>query len=282
MSECVVVKVGGGVGVDLDAVCADFAELVRNGVRAVMVHGGSGETDALSERLGVQSRVIRSPSGHVSRRTDRAVLDVFTMACRGRVNAGIVERLRRLGVDAVGISGMDGGLWTGARKGAIRSVEDGRVVIVRDDYSGRVERVDARVLNALLDAGFTPVIAPPAWAEEGVPMNVDADRAAAATAVALGASALLLLSNVPGLLRDAEDASTLIERVETGGELAQAHEAAQGRMKNKVLAAEEACAGGVERVVIGGTKIDRPVRGALAGRGTEFALGAGVTAGVLS
>jgi len=282
MSECVVVKVGGGVGVDLDAVCTDFAELVRSGVRAVMVHGGSGETDALSEKLGVESRVIRSPSGHVSRRTDRAVLDVFTMACRGRMNAGIVERLRRLGVDAVGISGMDGGLWTGARKGAIRSVEDGRVVIVRDDYSGRVERVDARVLHALLDAGFTPVIAPPAWADEGLPMNVDADRAAAATAVALDASALLLLSNVPGLLRDAADASTLIDRVETSAELAQARESAHGRMKNKVLAAEEACAGGVGRVVIGGTACAEPVRGALAGRGTVFSVAAGVPVGAHS
>lgn len=274
MNDLIVIKVGGGAGIDLDAVCADFASLVREGARAVLVHGGSAETDALAERLGVESRAIRSPSGHVSRRTDRAMLDVFTMACRGRINAGLVERLRRHGVDALGLSGMDGGLWTGARKGAIRSIEDGRIVIVRDDHSGRVERVNAALLNTLIDAGHTPVLSPPAWADEGVPMNIDADRAAAATASALGASALLLLSNVPGLLRDATDPRSLIRQVATPEALRTAHESALGRMKNKVLAAEEALAGGVGRVVIAGTSGERPVRAALEGGGTAFEPGA--------
>ena len=270
MNGIVVVKVGGSAGIDLGAFCAGFAAFVRAGARAVLVHGGSAETDELSRALGHPAVVVRSPSGHVSRRTDRRTLEMFTMACRGRVNAGIVERLQALGVNAVGLSGIDGRLWSGARKGAVRSVEDGRVVIVRDDFTGRVERVNTGLLLGLMELGAVPVLSPPAWADEGVAMNVDADRAAAATAAALGAERLLLLSNVPGLLRDPGDAATVMARVATEPERLAARACAQGRMKNKVLAAEEALGGGVVRVVIGSANGERAVMAAMEGRGTVF------------
>jgi acetylglutamate/LysW-gamma-L-alpha-aminoadipate kinase len=184
------------------------------------------------------------------------------MAYCGKVNKGIVESLRRQGVDAVGLSGIDAGIWTGKRKGAIRAVgEDGRTMIIRDDLTGKVERVDADFLRLLLDSGRTPVLTPPAMSDEGVAMNVDADRAAAATAAALGADELLLLSNVPGVLRDPEDRGSLIERVAS---LDEVREAAKG------LGAEEALAGGVARVVIGSASGASPIADARNGAGTVF------------
>jgi acetylglutamate/LysW-gamma-L-alpha-aminoadipate kinase len=172
-------------------------------------------------------------------------------------------------VSAVGLSGLDGRLWEGARKEAVRSVEDGRVVILRDDFTGTVERVNAALLRTLLEAGHVPVISPPAISTGGEAINVDADRAAAATAAALGADTLLLLSNVRGLLRVFPDESTLIPRVPRA-EFGLAASAAQGRMKKKVLGAGEALAGGVRKVVIGDARTPAPIAGALRGEGTVF------------
>ena len=185
----------------------------------------------------------------------------------GSVNKGLVERLQQRGVDAVGLSGLDGRIWEGKRKKAIRAVEDGKALIVRDSYTGRVERVNTGLLEALLERGHLPVLTPPAISTEGEAINVDGDRAAAATARALGAEALLLLSNVPGLLAEFPDESTLIPAVRRD-ELDSARESAQGRMRIKLLGAEEALEGGVQRVVIGDARSAEPITRALAGAGT--------------
>lgn len=269
MNNTIVIKIGGGEGIHLDVILDEFAEIVRSGARAVLIHGGSHETNVIAERLGHPPQFLTSPSGHTSRRTDRETLEIFEMVYCGKVNKRVIEHLQRAGVDAVGLSGLDGGIWRGRRKNAIRAVEDGRTVIVRDDLSGRVESVNADFLNLLLDNGRTPVLTPPALSDEGVAINVDADRAAAATAAALHADELLLLSNVPGVLRDPNDPQSVIaSATETGIE--QLRAAAKGRMKNKVLAAEEALAGGVARVVIGSANGEQPITTARQGSGTVF------------
>ena len=266
----IVIKLGGGEGIDPTSTTREIAALVRAGQRVVLVHGGSHETNTLSAALGHPPRTITSPGGQQSRRTDRQTLETFMMAYCGKVNKIVVESLRAAGVDAVGLSGLDAGIWIGARKDAIRAVEDGRTVIIRDDLSGRVESVDHAFLNLLLDAGRLPVLTPPAGTPEGIAINVDADRAAAATAIALGADELLLLSNVRGVLRDPADPGSLIELVDPDS-LDDVRTAARGRMKNKVLAAEEALHGGVPRVVIGRAGGDGAIARARGGVGTVFA-----------
>ncbi len=265
----VVVKVGGGEGVDLSAVCADVAALAAAGTPLVLVHGGHAETDALAVALGRPPVYVTSPSGHVSRYTDRAAMEVFTMAYCGKVNKALVERLQALGVNAVGLSGLDGRLLVGRRKESVRSVEEGgRVRVLHGDHTGTVEEVNGALLRLLIGAGHVPVLSPPALSHEGVAINVDGDRAAAATAAALGAAALLLLSNVPGLLADPGDETTLVPRLADEDE---AMALARGRMKRKVMAACQARRCGVPFVVIGDARAERPVLGALAGRGTVVA-----------
>lgn len=264
----IVIKIGGGEGIDLEPALNEIASLVRDGARVVLVHGGSHETNIVSEQLGHPPAFITSPSGHTSRRTNRKTLEIFEMVYCGKINKSVVERLHQLGVDAVGLSGIDGGLWRGARKDAIRAVEDGRTVIIRDDLTGRVEHVDGVFLNMLLDHARTPVLCPPALSADNEAINVDADRAAAITASALGADELLLLSNVPGVLRDPSDPSSLIATAGASDEVVRA--AAKGRMKNKVLAAEEAITGGVGRVVIASANADTPIASARSGAGTVF------------
>lgn len=263
----IVVKVGGSEGIDLDSVCADVASLVQEGQKLILVHGGSHQTNEVAEKLGHPPRFVTSPSGYTSRRTDRRTLEIFEMVYCGQINKGIVEQLQQHGVNAVGLSGIDGRIWEGPRKKAIRVVQDGKTLVLRDDYTGIVERVNTGLLQTLLDAGYLPVLTPPAISYEGEAINVDGDRAAGATAIAFGAETLLLLSNVPGLLRDYPDESTLIHRI-TCDEIEAAAEHAEGRMRMKILGAREALEGGVGRVILGDARVGQPVRRALAGEGT--------------
>src|SRR5712691_9401786 len=134
----IIIKVGGGAGVDLDAVANDVAKLAANGNQIVVVHGTSAAADALAERMGVPARTLQSPSGYVSRYTDLETLEVYTMAAVGQVNKQIVTRLQSLGVNAVGLSGVDGRLIGARRKDAVRAIDPatGKQRIVRDDYTG--------------------------------------------------------------------------------------------------------------------------------------------------
>jgi len=269
-TSMLVVKVGGSSGIDYDAVCRDVAALVGEGWPVVLVHGGSAETNRVAEALGYPPEFIVSESGYQSRRTDRQALEIFEMVYCGKMNKMLVEKLQALGVNGLGLSGLDGRLLEGPRKKAIRAVKDGRTVLIRDDLSGKVEKVNAALLLLLLDAGYTPVISPPAISYESEAINVDGDRASAAIAVALVAEALVLLSNVPGLLGAFPDESSLVRRVEVGDSesVQRAQDAAQGRMKVKVLGALEAVQAGVGRVILADARSPEPIRRALAGQGT--------------
>jgi len=266
----IVVKVGGSEGIDLDAVCRDVAALIKEGQELVLVHGGSHETNIVAEKLGHPPRFVTSVSGYISRFTDRKTLEIFEMVYCGKVNKAIVERLQGLGVNAVGLSGLDGRLLEGRRKEAIRIREGGKRRVLHGDYTGTVERVNVKLLRLLLDNGYLPVVTPPAISYQSEGINVDGDRAAAAIAKALGATDLVILSNVPGLLRNFPDETTLISRIER----TQAREAlafAEGRMKRKVLGAIEALEAGVGRVIFADGRIEAPIHTALAGRGTVIA-----------
>jgi [amino group carrier protein]-L-2-aminoadipate 6-kinase len=259
-----VVKLGGGANLDVDAVLRDLAALQRPWV---LVHGGNAELNEVSTKLGHQPRFVTSPSGYTSRVTDLETIRLIQMVYRGRINSDFVLRLQAQGCNAVGLSGIDGRLWQAERKEAIRVVENGRKFLLRDDYTGKVVSVNTDLLRLLLDNGYRPVLTLPALANDGSAVNVDGDRSAAAVAAALGAHDLLILSNVPGLLRDVNDPTSLIPRI-AKADLQSGQDVALDRMKKKLLGAEEALAGGVRRVVLGSANRATPVQDALAGQGT--------------
>jgi len=258
-----VVKVGGANGNDVDNVLIDLAPRKDY----VLVHGGSNEVDRLAEALGQPPKFLTSPSGVVSRYTDERTMEIFTMALPGKMNTEIVARLQSLGAKAIGLSGADGGLLVARRKEAVRAVDNGRTMLVKDDHSGTVEHVNAELLEVLLGAGYVPVISPPAMTPRGELVNADADRVAAMVAVALKAEVLILLTNVPGLLREPSDPSSLIAEVPRD-RLDHFMNFAYGRMKKKLLAAKEALDGGVPKVIIASSKLPDAVERALSGQGT--------------
>jgi acetylglutamate/LysW-gamma-L-alpha-aminoadipate kinase len=260
-----VIKIGGAAGVATESILTEIAQYLRTpgaDRRIVLVHGGSDLTNELAKGLGHEVRTLTSPSGMTSRYTDRETLRIYAMAVAGQINTELVAQLQGLGINALGLAGVDGRLLLARRKAATRALtSDGRVQIVRDDYTGQIEQVNTRLLETLLDAGYLPVIAPLALSHEGERLNVDGDRAAAALAGALGARDLVIATNVPGLLRDPQDRGSLISRIEAE-RLEEYSTYAQGRMRKKMLGAKEAITGGVSRVHIGNASLSELLRGA--------------------
>ncbi|WP_279581090.1 amino acid kinase family protein [Fodinicola feengrottensis] len=241
------------------------------------MHGGAADIARVAAELGVPARSLRSPSGITSRYTDAAMLDVVTLALVGRAKPRLLAALSRAGVPAVGLTGLDAALLRAVRKPARRSVtEDGRVQLVRDDHSGRIVAVEPLSLQVLLDGGLLPVVSPPASAADGTPLNVDADRAAAAIAGALKADRLVLLTAAPGVLADVQDPDSLLSSfaLPADGSLDQVEHAASGGMQRKLVAAREALQGGVPVVRIADGRVSRPLSAALSGAGSEITIAA--------
>jgi acetylglutamate/LysW-gamma-L-alpha-aminoadipate kinase len=283
----VVIKVGGARAVDPAGALSDVAALVEEGQDVVVVHGGSTAVDDTLERLGIEPEYVETPSGVVGRFTDADTMEVFEMVF-GHLNTQLVAGLQSQGVDAVGLNGVDGKLLHGPRKSAVRVVEDGKKKIRRGDHSGTIKEVNEELLESLLADGYTPVASPPmAGADEGrearsasdnasgdepraevIPVNTDADRSAAAIAGALEAR-LVLLTDVPGILEDPEDESTLIRQVDTADEWEALESAAEGFMSRKVMAVEEALTAGTPEAVVADANAEDPVLSALDGDGTH-------------
>ncbi|SHF56339.1 N-acetylglutamate kinase [Jatrophihabitans endophyticus] len=273
-----VVKTSGDRRVGLDGLAEDVAAQVAGGRRVVVVHGGQDRIRELAERLGVADETLTSPSGVAFRRTDPAMLEVVTLALTGSMRGEVLTALRGAGLRAVGLGGADGTV-RARRKPAPRAVVDGRTMAVHDDHSGRPESVDTTVLAALLRAGVVPVLSPPAVAEDGGLVNVNADRVAALVAVALGAPELVLLTATDGVRADPTDAGSRIDVLETDARGRTRTARITGGMTGKLVAAADALTGGVAAVRVADGRIAHPVRDALSGGGTRVRLAHAVAIG---
>ena len=234
-TELLVVKLGGGEGLDLAAACDDLAEIAQSR-SLVVVHGVSAMMNQLCQENGVEVTSLTSPSGHSSRYTPPAVRDIYVRAA-AMANEQVVSSLQERGLGAVGFIDEAVAL-CGKRKTAIRAVVGGRVRVIRDDHTGSITGADGQALRRALDRAQAPVLPPMAKSADGM-LNVDGDRAAAAVAGALNADALVILSNVGGLYQNFPDESSIVAEVPMA-QIESALAWAQGRMKRKVLAAQEA------------------------------------------
>ena len=245
-----VVKLGGDVLKEpevLDSVAGQLALLSSLGIRLVVVHGGGPQATALSRRLGHEPRMVAG-----RRVTDDDALEVAKMVYAGQINVDLLAALREHRVQAVGLSGVDAELITAHRRPPVSVVEDsGKTVKVDYGHVGDIDRVDPRVLTALMDARMVPVVASLAGGENSEVYNVNGDTVAEALAVALRAHKLIFLTGAPGVLRDSNDPSTLVTFADPD-DLAglMANGALSGGMRPKVEACIRAATGGVERTHI--------------------------------
>ena len=139
-----VIKIGGGAAIGEAATPTSPTTSPAFAEPVVIVHGGNAEFSELSRQLGMPPRMITSASGRVTRYTDAATMDAMLMAYCGKVNKRLVATLRAAGVNAVGLSAIDGGIAVGRRKPVLRGTEDGKPKVLRDDHAGTLEPIDPR------------------------------------------------------------------------------------------------------------------------------------------
>jgi acetylglutamate/LysW-gamma-L-alpha-aminoadipate kinase len=258
-----IIKIGGSL-TDLDPLLADIAACKEP---LVLVHGANRELNELSTRLGHPPRMVTSERGEVSRFTDATTMDHFLMAYAGKQNKRIVERLRALGANAVGLTAMDGGIAVGRRKPDLRVKEGEKTKVLHGDHSGSIEKVDPRLLRLLLDGGYLPVITPPAISQDGVAINVDGDRLAMEVATALRAERLLIFADTPGFMRDVNDERSVIPLIHLE-EVDRMAQYGKGRARVKLLAAAQAIRRGIQAVGLLDGRGEHPLTRAFEGAGT--------------
>lgn len=204
--KTIVVKFGGNAMVDdtlLDAFASDVVFLRLAGLRPVVVHGGGPQISAMLSRLGVATEFKGG-----FRVTTPETMDVVRMVLIGQVQRDLVSRINNHGPFAVGVSGEDAHLFTAERRDA---VVDGQPVDV--GQVGDVVEVRPEFVSALLDDGRIPVVSTVGRGMDGLAYNVNADTAAAALAVALGAEKLVMLTDVEGLYANWPDRDSLVSRI---------------------------------------------------------------------
>lgn len=229
--KTVLVKIGGKAAENETTLRDLFAEMAerRQSERFLLVHGGGAEVTALSKRLG-----IRSVFKDGIRQTSPEEMEVVEMVLSGKINKQLVRLCNGVGLNAVGVSGCDGGM-------CVAKAEAG-------NRTGTLEAVRRAVLDVLLSAGFLPIISPTCADAAGLALNVNADSVAFGLATELAASALVFLSDIPGVLNDGamiRDLSvTAANQFIRSGVIS-------GGMIPKVSASVEALSRGVATVIIG-------------------------------
>ncbi|ADB75636.1 acetylglutamate kinase [Geodermatophilus obscurus] len=238
----VVIKYGGHAMVDEDcrrAFAEDMVFLRTCGILPVVVHGGGPQITEMLGRLGIPSEFRGG-----LRVTTPETVDVVRMVLTGQVGPDIVGLINQHGPMAVHLSGEDGGLFTAERTTATVDGEQVDIGLVGD-----VAAVDPTPVTALLEAGHIPVVASVAPDADGVVHNVNADTAAAAVAVALGAVKLVVLTDVEGLYADWPDRDSLVQQIDAG-ELAEILPTLDSGMVPKMAACLRAVEGGVKRATV--------------------------------
>ncbi len=198
--KTVVIKSGGNAMVSDDlrhAVMSDIVLLSLVGINVVVVHGGGPEINEMLTKINKESKFVDG-----LRYTDQETMDIVQQVLCGKVNKNLVATLNRMGGKALGLCGLDGGLFQAVKK-------DARYGLV-----GEIREVNADPVRDTIDKGYIPVVSTVAMGVDGeTSYNINADTAAAQLAVALGAEKLILLTDVRGILRDPKDDSTLIHLV---------------------------------------------------------------------
>jgi acetylglutamate kinase len=208
-----VVKMSGKVTEDKDnlsSLAQELALLHQVGIHVCVIHGGGKQLTELAKRLGVVQTVVEG-----RRVTDDDTLDLAMMIFRGKINTEILSALRSRGIEAVGLSGIDGGVIKAVRRPPkdVLNRETGETETIDFGHVGDVVDVDTRLIHLLLESNYLPVISSLAADESGRIYNVNADTIASEIAVKLGAEKLILLSDVNGIYLNAEDETTKLSRL---------------------------------------------------------------------
>ncbi|NHI92738.1 MAG: [LysW]-aminoadipate kinase [Candidatus Lokiarchaeota archaeon] len=258
----IIIKIGGKLiseSENLNNVFNDILTL-KESKKIILVHGGGPQINQVLNQMGKKIVMLKSASGFKSRFTDKETAEIATMVMAGSLNKFLVSKLQKIGIKAVGISGVDASIVKAKRKDKLIVIDEetGKKKIVRGDYSGKIEKIDINLINLLLNNDFLPVISSIALSEDFEPLNVDGDRMALYLGSTLKADELFLLTDVKGLLIDEK----IIKEIGKT-EIDQFINLAKGGMKKKLFAAKEALNLGLKEVIICSGIGDNPIINAI-------------------
>lgn len=261
----IVIKIGGGEKINIENIAKDLATLKDD---VVLVHGGNFYLDSYSQKLGIEKKFLESPTGLKSRHTTQEVIELMYMTYAGLANKKIVTALQKYGVNAIGLSGIDGKLIVGKKHDSLLAIVDGKKKVINDDLTGSVKEVNVELIESLLKSGLLPVITPPVITDEKVVINVDGDKIAAAIAKALNADKLIFFIEAPGVMGDLSDKNSLIKKA-VKDDLKEMANTVEGRMKRKVIEIVKLLEMGIKEIIIADGRIENPLSDALNGGGTH-------------
>ena len=262
----ILIKIGGGESINLPGIARDIKGLED---RIVIVHGANALRDSLAERLGVEKRILTSVSGVSSVYSDAEMIDVMLMAYSGLRNKRVVELLHQNGINAIGLTGLDGAMVRGLRNKGIR-VREGRKTLVKRDLSGKPVALNRRLLGLLLDNDFVPVITVPIIDERNVAINSENDDIVSMLAHALRPQWVVQLIEAPGLLKNPNDPESVVPQV-APDEIRRWEHQSSSRMMRKMKSICKVVRPGVTKVLIADGRTPTPLSDAMAGKGTVIA-----------
>lgn len=260
-----IIKIGGGKELNLKGIISDLATLQE---KFIIVHGANALRDELAQKLNYQKRIVTSISGYDSVFSTEETIDLMMMAYAGLKNKRIVELCQQFGINAVGLSGLDGKVIQGKRNSGIKVRENGKTLLLRD-FSGKPKSINIALLNLLMDNGYTPVLSVPIIDENNFAINSENDDIVALLQNELKAEKNISLIEAPGFLLDKNDPSSLIAKI-SKSELSSMEEKVEGRMKRKILALRKLFEAGDTTVIISDGRTEHPILDALNGKGTTI------------
>ncbi len=263
----IITKIGGGEAINLTGIIADLAELQEP---AVIVHGANALRDGIAQQLRIEKKILTSISGYTSVYSDKQAIDVILMTYAGLRNKRIVELCQQNGINAVGLSGIDGKMIQGERNRGIRVCENGKKLIKRD-FSGKPKSINVSLMRLLLENGYTPVLCIPILDENNTAINSENDDVVTQIQSVLHADKIFQFIEAPGFLLDPHDPDSLVPRL-SASEIEKREQQVEGRMKRKMLALRKLFEWGSTEVIIADGRIEHPLRSALKGKGTRIIL----------
>ena len=259
------IKIGGGKDLNLVGIVKDLASLNE---KFIVVHGANALRDELAQKLNIQKKVVTSLSGYDSVFSDENTIDLAMMAYAGLKNKRIVELFQQHGVNAVGLSGIDGKVIQGKRNSGIKVREGGKTLLLRD-FSGKPKAINKQLLDLLLDNGYTPVLSVPLIDENNFAINSENDDIITLLQNEFKADKIISLIEAPGFLLDKNDPSSLVSNI-SKAELEEMEQKVEGRMKRKILALRKLFESGDTTVILSDGRTENPIKDALDGKGTTI------------
>ena len=260
-----IVKIGGGESLNLEAIVSDLATVKEP---FIVVHGANALRDKVAKQMGFNKEVITSASGYTSVFSNEDALDAIMMAYSGLRNKRLVEMFQQQGMNAVGLTGLDGRIVQGKRNRGIRVVENGKKMLKRD-FSGKPQSANQALLSLLLENHYVPVLTIPIVDEDGFAINSENDDIVCVLQNAMNATTVVQLIEAPGFLEDAKDPKSKVDHL-SKLELAEREQQVEGRMKRKMHALNKMATASEARILISDGRTEHPIADALAGKGTTI------------